>query len=91
MIDWLVWLLTTTIAHHYMHILEMKKKGFIKNKVVEAIVTQNVENASFIPFTHVYQPTLDSDGAWGIWSQHLPNITYAMKFPFIEISYCTCE
>jgi hypothetical protein len=26
-----------------MHTLEMKKKGFIKNKVVEAIVTQSVE------------------------------------------------
>jgi hypothetical protein len=91
MIDWLVWLLTTTIAHHYMHILEMKKKGFIKNKVVEAIVTQNVENASLIPFTHVYQLTLESDGAWGIWSQYLHNIIYAVKFPLIEISYCTCE
>jgi hypothetical protein len=34
-----VWLLTTSIAHHYMHTLEMKKKGFIKTKVVEAIVT----------------------------------------------------
>jgi hypothetical protein len=33
-----VWQLTTTIAHHYMHTLEMKKKGFIKNKVMEAIV-----------------------------------------------------
>jgi hypothetical protein len=28
--------LTTTIAHHYMHTLEMKKKG---NKVMEAIIT----------------------------------------------------
>jgi hypothetical protein len=84
-----VWLLTTIIAHHYMHILEMKKKSFIKNKVVEAIVAQNVENASLIPFT--YQSTLESDGAWGIRSQHLPNITYAVKFPLIEISYCTCE
>jgi hypothetical protein len=32
-IDWLVWRLTTTIARHYMHTLEMKKKGFIKNKL----------------------------------------------------------
>jgi hypothetical protein len=38
-IDWLVWKLTTTIACHYMHTLEMKKKGFIKNKVTKAIVT----------------------------------------------------
>jgi hypothetical protein len=49
-----------------MHTLEMKKKGFIKNKVVEAIITQNVEKADLIPLTHVYQPTLKSDGAWGV-------------------------
>jgi len=46
----------------------MKKKGFIKNKVVEAIVTRNVKKTTFIPFTHVYQPTLESDGTWDIWS-----------------------
>jgi hypothetical protein len=74
-----------------MHTLEMKKRGFIKNKVVEAIVTRNVEKTAYIPFTHVYQPTLESDGTWGIWSQHLPNITYVVKFPFTEISCCTCE
>jgi hypothetical protein len=38
-IGWLVWRLTTTIACHYMHTLEMKKRGFIKNKVMEAIIT----------------------------------------------------
>jgi hypothetical protein len=31
-----------------------EEKRFHKNKVVEAIATQNVENASFIPLTHVY-------------------------------------
>jgi hypothetical protein len=41
-IDWLVWQLTITIACHYMHTLEMKKKGFIKNKVMEAIITRSV-------------------------------------------------
>jgi hypothetical protein len=64
-----------------MHTLEMKKRGFIKNKVMEA----------FIPLTHVYQPTLESDGAWGVKSQHLPNVIYAVKFPFIKIFYYTCE
>jgi hypothetical protein len=63
-----------------MHTLEMKKKGFIKNKVMESIITWNVEKTTLIPFTHVYQPTLESDGAWGVWSQHLPNVIYAMKF-----------
>ncbi len=74
-----------------MHTLQMKKKGFIKNKVKEAIITQNVEKATFIPLTHVYQPTLGNDGTWGIWNQHLPNVIYAMKFPFTEIFCCTCE
>ncbi len=90
-INWLVWQLTTTITHHYMHTLEMKKKGFIKNKVMEAIITRSVEKTTFIPFTHVYQPTFESDGAWGIWSQCLPNVTYVVKFPFTEIFCCTCE
>jgi hypothetical protein len=85
-----MWQLTTT-ACHYMNTLEMKKRGFIKNKVVEAIVTQSVEKATLIPFTYVYQPTLEGDGAWGIHSQHLPNVIYEVKFPFTKISYCTCE
>jgi hypothetical protein len=46
-----------------MHTLEMKKKSFIKNKVMEAIITQSVEKTTFIPLTHVYQSTLESDGA----------------------------
>jgi len=90
-IDWLVWQLTKTIACHYMHTLEMKKKGVIKNKVMEAIITRNVEKAALIPLTHVYQPTLESDGACSVRSQHLPNIIYAVKFPFIEIFCYTCE
>jgi len=50
-----------------------------------------VEKVALIPFTHVYQLTLENDGAWGIQSQQLPNIIYVVKFPFIEISCCTCE
>ncbi len=90
-IDWLMWRLTTTITRHYMHTWELKKKGFIKNKVVEAIVTRSVEKVTLIPFTHVYQPTFESDGIWGVQSQHFPNITYAIKFLFTEISCSTCE
>jgi hypothetical protein len=74
-----------------MHTLEMKKKGFIKNKVMEAIITQSVEKAALIPLTHVYQPTLKNDGAWGVRSQHLLNVIYVVKFPFTEIFCCTCE
>jgi hypothetical protein len=74
-----------------MHTLEMKKKGFIKNKVMEAIITRNVEKATLIPLTHVYQPTLESDGTWGVWSQCLPNVIYVVKFSFSKIFCCTCE
>jgi len=69
----------------------MKKKDIIKNKVMEVIITQSVEKATLIPFTHVYQPTLESDGTWGVQSQRLPNVIYAVKFPFTEIFCCTCE
>jgi hypothetical protein len=86
-----VWQLTTTIARHYMHTLEMKKKGFIENKVMEAIITRSVQKASHIPLTHVYQPTLESDGAWAVQSQRHPNVIYTVKFPFTEIFCCTCE
>jgi hypothetical protein len=55
-----------------MHTLEMKKKGFIKNKVMKAIITRNVQKAALIPLTHVYQPTLESDGIWGVQSQSIP-------------------
>jgi hypothetical protein len=34
----------------------MKKGGFIKNKVMEAIVTRSVEKVALIPLTHVCQP-----------------------------------
>jgi hypothetical protein len=49
-----------------MHTLKMKKKGFIKNKVMEAIITQSMQKATLIPLTHVYQPTFESDGVCGI-------------------------
>ncbi len=69
----------------------MKKKGFIKNKVMEAIITQSMKKVALIPLTHVYQPTLESDGAWDVWSQRLPNVIYVVKFSYIKIFCCTCE
>ncbi len=39
---------------------------------MEAIVTRSVEKVALMPFTHVYQPTFESGGDWGIQSQHLP-------------------
>ncbi len=62
-LDWLEWWLTTTIARHYMHTLEMKERGFIKNKVMEAIVTQSVEKGN--PYSiHPCVPT----NPWEWWS-----------------------
>jgi hypothetical protein len=58
---------------------------------MEAIITHSVEKADLIPLTHVYQPTFQNDGAWGVQSQRLPNVIYVMKFPFIEIFCCTRE
>ncbi len=46
-------LTTTTFAIHYMHMVEMKKHGFIKNKVVEHIVKMSVEKATLILHTNV--------------------------------------
>jgi len=66
-----------------------EKKGFIKNKVMEAIITQSVEKGALISLAHVYQPSLESDGTWGVWSQCLPSVIYVVKFPFIF--FCTCE
>ncbi len=50
-----------------------------------------MEITTLIPLTHVYQPTLESDGTWGVRNQRLSNVTYVVKFPFTEISYCTFE
>jgi hypothetical protein len=51
----------------------------------------NLEKEALIPLTHVYQPTLESDGTWGVQSQCLPNIICMVKFPFTKIFCCTCE
>jgi hypothetical protein len=48
-----VWKLTTTVARHYMHIVEMKKHKFIKNTIVEHIVETSIEKATLILHTNV--------------------------------------
>jgi hypothetical protein len=50
------WQLTTTIACHYMHILEMKKKGFIKNKGYGGHYYTKCGKCSLYP-THPRVPT----------------------------------
>jgi hypothetical protein len=41
------------VTKHYMHTIEMKKCGFIKNKVVEHIAKTNVEKATLIFHSNV--------------------------------------
>jgi hypothetical protein len=51
----------TMVAKHYMHTIEMKKHGFIRNKVVERIVKMSVEKATLIPHTNVTHGIDDSN------------------------------
>jgi hypothetical protein len=62
-----VWRLTTTVARHYMHTAEMKKCGFIKNKVVERIVKISVEKATLILHTNVTHGIDDSNKTSHAW------------------------
>jgi hypothetical protein len=50
-----------------MHMAEMKKRGFIKNKVVEHIVQVNVEKATLIPHTNVTHGINDSNQTGHAW------------------------
>jgi imidazoleglycerol phosphate dehydratase HisB len=50
-----------------MHIIEMKKHGFIKNKVVEHIVKTNVEKATLILHTNVTHGINDLNKFEQIW------------------------
>jgi len=55
------------VARHYMHTIEMKKREFIKNKVVEHIVKTNIEKATLIPRTHVTHGIDDSNKTGHAW------------------------
>jgi hypothetical protein len=50
-----------------MYVLEMKKYGFIKNKVVERIVKTNIEKATLIPHTNVIHGIDDSNKIGHAW------------------------
>jgi hypothetical protein len=62
-----MWRLTITVAKHYMHTTEMKKRGFLKNKVVEHIVKVSVEKATLIPHTNVTHGTDDLNKTSHAW------------------------
>jgi hypothetical protein len=75
------------VARHYMHIAKMKKRGFIKNKVVEPIVKMSVEKATLILHTNVTHGIDDSNEighAWMVRSQQHPNMTYKVPLPFTK-------
>jgi hypothetical protein len=67
-----MWRFTTIVAKYYMHTVEMKKWGFMKNKVVEHIVKVSIEKVALIPHTHVTHGINDlnkTNHAWMVWSQ----------------------
>jgi hypothetical protein len=79
---------------HYMHKDEMKRQGFIKNKVMAWLMVVNVDKASQIPHTNVISPTFerdDGDNVWRVWSQHHFGVIYKMHAPFTKYASYTCE
>jgi len=85
-IDWLMWQLTTTIAH-----IGNEKKGFHKKQGYGSHYYMKCGKGN--PYSiHPCVPTnLESDGAWGVRSEQLPNVIYAVKFPSTKIFCCTYE
>jgi len=77
-----------------MHTTEVKKRDFIKNKIVEHIVKTNIEKATLIPHIHVTHGIDDSNKtghAWMVRNQQHPNMTYKVAFPYTKYVCCTCE
>jgi hypothetical protein len=93
-IDWLVWKLTISAAKHHMHMIEMKKCKFIKNKVVEHIVKMNIEKATLLFHTHVTHgiDDLNKTGhTWKVQNQQHQNMTYKVTFLFTKYVCSRCE
>ncbi len=77
-----------------MHTAEMKKRRFIRNKVVECIVKTNVEKATLIPHTNVMHGIDDSNEtghAWMVRNQQHLNMTYKVPLPFTKYVCFTYE
>ncbi len=77
-----------------MHQAEMKKQGFIKNKVMVQLVVANVDEACWISHINVISPTFegnDGDDVWQVQSQHHFSVTYKIYAPFIEYTSCTSK
>jgi len=83
--------LTTIVAWHYMHTFEMKKHGFINDKVLEHITKASVEKALLILNGNVKWLSMESRGVWIVMNQGTPNHMYEAQHPFKEYVNCTCE
>jgi len=68
MLDWLV---RVAINNHCMLLhahIRNEKKRFHKKQGCGGHRYTKCGKVAFIPLTYVYQPTVESDGAWGIQS-----------------------
>jgi hypothetical protein len=77
-----------------MHMVEMKKCEFIKNKVVEHIVKASFEKATLIPHinvTHGIDDSNEIDHAWMVRNEQHLNMMHKVTLPFTKYVYCTCE
>lgn len=72
----------------------MKKCEFIKNKVVQWLVTMNVDKERLIAHTNVVQFILEGEddvNVWRVKDQTHPNVIYNPNFTFTEYASSTCE
>ncbi len=69
----------------------MKKRGFIKNKVVEQLAKASVDKVALIPPTHMIKPSMESYSTWIVRNQHYSHVSYKVMHPFTEYASCTCE
>jgi hypothetical protein len=77
-----------------MHQANMKRQGFIKNKVMVRLVIANVDKASQILHIDVTPPTFegdDGDDVWWVQSQHHHGVTYKIHARFTEYTSCICK
>ncbi len=74
-----------------MHTSEMKKREFIKNKVLEHITKASVEKVLLILNANVKWSSLESRGVWTVMSQGTPNHMYEVIHLFKEYVNYTCE
>jgi hypothetical protein len=50
-----------------MHQAEMKRQGFVKNKVMAQLVVASINKVSWIPHTDMIPPTFEGDDGDNLW------------------------